>query len=392
MSVADRFRSFEPAVLATALATFVAFLGIGVVDPVLPEIAGAMGASHVMVELLFTSYILVIALSMLVSGALATRIGSKRTMVLGLGIVAVFAGLCGLAPSVEALALLRGVWGMGNALFTTTALAIMVGASARSESAITFFEAALGLGIAGGPLVGGFLGAQSWRFPFFATGALMTIAFGFAILTIPETDREQQQSVREVLGALGHPGVLTNATVGLLYSFGFFVVLAYAPLAVDLSATELGLTFFAWGTLVAVSSIVLAPRLSARFGAVSTLSGDLFGFVLLLGVMWLASGTTLVALVVVSGLFCGIANATLTTLAMDVSEHARPVSSAAFNSFRFMGAAFAPVIAGYVGSHYGATTPFLMGAVVVGVGLTGLLFKSEVLRTSLGAATPAYGD
>ena len=103
-----------------------AFLGIGVVDPVLPTIASSMGASHFMVELLFTSYLLVMAAAMFVSGALATRIGSKNTLVVGLGLVAIFAGLCGFAPSLEALALLRGGWDLGNALFTTTALRLLL--------------------------------------------------------------------------------------------------------------------------------------------------------------------------------------------------------------------------------------------------------------------------
>lgn len=46
-------RDFHPAVLATALATFVSFLGIGIVDPILPSIARTMGASHFMVMFLF---------------------------------------------------------------------------------------------------------------------------------------------------------------------------------------------------------------------------------------------------------------------------------------------------------------------------------------------------
>lgn len=394
MVLSNVFQRYPPAVLATALATFMAFLGIGVVDPVLPEIAGSMGASHMMVELLFTSYLLVMAAAMLVSGALATRIGTKNTMMLGLGTVAVFAGLCGFAPSVEALALLRGGWGLGNALFTTTALAIMVGASAgRTAAAITLFEAALGLGVAAGPLIGGFLGSLSWRFPFFGTAILAALGFAFAVVTVSDSaSPERQQSIGDVLGAFRDTGVRTNALVGLLYSFGFFVVLAYAPLALGLSATELGLTFFAWGSLVAVSSVLVAPRLSTHFGAISTLLADLVGFTALLGVMFLTSGPTLVALVVVSGVFCGIANATLTTLAMEVSPYTRSVSSAAFNAFRFSGAAVAPVIAGYVGSTYGTTTPFLIAAVVVAVGIVGLLRKREVIHTGLSASTPTVAD
>ena len=62
-------------------------------------------------------------------------------------------------------------------MFISTALATIVGAaSGGADSAIILYEAALGLGIAIGPLVGGALGAISWRGPFFGTAVLMAIA------------------------------------------------------------------------------------------------------------------------------------------------------------------------------------------------------------------------
>lgn len=49
------------------------------------------------------------------------------------------------------------------------------------------------------------------------------------------------------------------------------------------------------------------------------------------------------------------------------------MASGAFNSLRFIGGAFAPITAGYLGQHYGATVPFLLGALAVVVGLVVLL-------------------
>ena len=179
-----RLSHFPPAVWATAFATLVAFMGIGVVDPILPLIGRAMGATPSQVEWLFTSYIAVMALAMLVSGVLATRLGGKKTLLLGLGVVVVFATASGLSPNIGILALVRGGWGLGNALFTSTALSIIVGLSLGGmSSAITLYEAALGLGIASGPLIGGWLGGHLWRYPFFGTATLMAVAF-VATLTL----------------------------------------------------------------------------------------------------------------------------------------------------------------------------------------------------------------
>lgn len=378
-------RDFHPAVLATALVTFAAFLGIGIVDPILPSIAREMGASHFMVELLFTSYLLVMGLANLVAGALATRIGSKKTMLLGLATVAVFAGACALVSTIEALAVLRGFWGLGNALFTTTALAIIVGVAAgNGETAITLYEAALGFGIACGPLLGGLLGARSWRLPFAGASVLMVVAFGFVVLTVSEPETERDQGVRDVVGTFRHTGVLTNAVVGLLYTFGFFTLLAYTPLILGFGALQLGLVFFAWGLLVIVGSAVLSPRLNRRFGTPEVTGGALVAFAGTLCLMWLSSGNsgTLSGLVIVGGLFCGVLNANLSTLAMGISSHGRSVASGAFNSLRFVGGAFAPITAGYLGQHYGATVPFLLGALAVVVGFFVLVGRFGEFRFS----------
>lgn len=146
------------------------------------------------------------ALAMLISGLLGTRLGEKRTMLLGLGVVVVFATTSGLSPSIGILALFRGGWGLGNAFFTSTALAILVGLSTGGMGpAITLYEAALGLGIASGPLLGGALGGISWRDPFFGTARLMGIAFLATWRLVKEPPgRERARAARDIFRARGN--------------------------------------------------------------------------------------------------------------------------------------------------------------------------------------------
>ena len=119
-------RTQRGAVLATAFATFIAFMGIGVVDPLLPLIGKSMGADYFQIEWLFTTYIATMALTMLLAGAISTRMGNKKTLLAGLLIVVVFSALSGISPNIPFFAAMRGFWGFGNALFTSTALAIIV--------------------------------------------------------------------------------------------------------------------------------------------------------------------------------------------------------------------------------------------------------------------------
>ena len=65
------------AVWAVAFAAVFAFMGIGLVDPILPAIAVNLQATPSEVSLLFTSYLLVTAIAMLVTGFVSSRIGGK---------------------------------------------------------------------------------------------------------------------------------------------------------------------------------------------------------------------------------------------------------------------------------------------------------------------------
>ena len=101
-------------------------------------------------------------------------------------LVIVFSALAGASGSVGEIVGFRAGWGLGNALFIATALAVIIGAASGGVSgAIILYEAALGLGIASGPLLGGLLGGISWRGPFFGTAALMAIGF-IAIVVLLE--------------------------------------------------------------------------------------------------------------------------------------------------------------------------------------------------------------
>jgi len=117
------------AVWAGAFASVVSFMGIGLVDPILPLLRTELHATEAQVSLMFTSYFLVTAVFMLITGWVSSRIGAKRTLVVGLVLIIVFSALAGLSAGVNEIVVFRGGWGIGNALFIATALATIVGAA-----------------------------------------------------------------------------------------------------------------------------------------------------------------------------------------------------------------------------------------------------------------------
>src|SRR6201747_2194420 len=176
------------AVWAVAFACVIAFMGIGLVDPILKSIASQLDASPSQVSLMFTSYMAIMGIAMLVTGVVSSRIGPKRTLLGGLVLIIVFAALAGSSNSIGAIVGFRAGWGLGNALFVATALSTIVTAASGSVAqAIILFEAALGIGIASGPLVGGLLGEHSWRLPFYGVSTLMLIALVATSFFLPAT-------------------------------------------------------------------------------------------------------------------------------------------------------------------------------------------------------------
>ncbi|SFI26799.1 MULTISPECIES: MFS transporter [Microbacterium] len=385
----------QPAqVWAVAFACVVAFMGIGLVDPILPAIAESLEASPVETELLFTSYLVVTGLAMLVTSWLSSRIGAKATLLIGLALVIVFALLCALSGSVDAVIGFRAGWGLGNALFISTALATIVGAaSGGSAAAIVLYEAALGLGIAIGPLVGGILGEVSWRGPFFGVVALMAIAF-VAIVVLLRTPNETRTptALSAPFQALRQPALAVLAVTALFYNIGFFVLLAFSPFPLGFGAMGIGLTFFGWGVALAVTSVWVAPLLlrgMRRTTAMMTVL-PLLAIDLVLAGLFAANPGALVVCIIVGGLLLGVMNTILTESVMEATDQPRSVASAAYSAVRFLGGAAAPPIAAALWHAFNASVPFFFAAgSVVLAALTILLGRKALARVDAHRADAA---
>lgn len=374
----------QPAqVWAVAFACVVAFMGIGLVDPILPAIAESLEATPVETELLFTSYLLVTGLAMLVTSWISSRIGAKATLLVGLGLIVVFAFLCAISGSVDAVIGFRAGWGLGNALFISTALATIVGAaSGGSSAAIVLYEAALGLGIAVGPLLGGILGEQSWRGPFFGVVALMAIAF-IAVLVLLRGPGEKRTPVKfsAPFTALRRPALAILAVAALFYNIGFFVLLAFSPFPLGFGAMGIGLTFFGWGVALAVTSVWVAPVLMRRMPRTHVILTvlPLLAVDLVVAGLVVAEPAALVVCIIVGGLLLGVMNTVLTEAVMEATDLPRSVASSAYSAVRFLGGAMAPPITALLWHLFSATVPYLFAAAAVLLAALTILLGRKVL-------------
>ncbi|GAA1824986.1 MFS transporter [Agromyces salentinus] len=382
------------AVWAVAFASVIAFMGIGLVDPILPAIADSLEATPTETEMLFTSYLLVTGLAMLGTSWVSSRIGAKKTLLIGLGIIVLFAAAAGLSQNVETIIGFRAGWGLGNALFISTALATIVGAaSGGSSAAIILYEAALGLGIAIGPLLGGLLGHLSWRGPFFGTAVLMAIGFIAIVVLLkgaPDDPRPEPTRLSAPIKALRQPALAVLAAAALFYNIGFFVLLAYSPFPLGFDALGLGFTFFGWGVALAITSVFVAPLLTARMPRtlVLRIALPLLAVVLVAAGLSIDSPSWLVVWIIVGGLVLGVLNTVLTECVMEATDLQRSVASSAYSAVRFLGGAMAPPAAAELARLISPGAPYYAAAGSVLVATLIIVLGHRALKRVDGEAEP----
>jgi MFS family permease len=358
------------AVWVVAFACVVSFMGIGLVDPILPAISDKLGASQSQTELLFTSYLVVTAIAMLVTGWVSSRVGPKWTLISGLTLIVAFAAAAGSVDSINGIIGFRAGWGLGNALFIATSLAVIVAsATGGFAGAIVLYETALGIGIGLGPLLGGALGNVSWRGPFYGVSVLMGIALLATLFLLPATPKPaRQQKLREPLLALRHRSLAITSVVGVLYNWGFFTVLGFTPFIMGItSPIQLGVVFFGWGVLLAVFAVWGAPALRERFGTAPTLYGNfvLMSLDIVAIAIWSDHPNVVIVATIVAGIFCGVNNTLVTAAVMSIAPVERPVASAAYGFVRFIGGGLAPFVATKLAEHFNTHLPFWIAAATV---------------------------
>lgn len=371
---------------AVAFTCMVAFMGIGLVDPILKTIAVKLNATPAQTTLLFTSYMLVTGIIMLFTGFISTRIGAKKTISIGLIIIVLFAALAGRSQTITQLISLRAGWGFGNALFLSTALTAIVSVMPeKTEQAIMLYEGSLGIGMAVGPLVGGVLGSLSWRFPFYGVAILMFIA-ALTIMVSLEPIAKPAKRAPFFAGAvaLKNHRLRSIGIIALLYNFGFFTILAYAPfLLVGLTELQVGFVFFGWGVMLAIASVFIAPRMEQKTNTLVTLLFGLSFFLICLMVIGIyADQPALVAFgVIIAGFFQGLVNTLLTTVAMENDSIERSVASSAYSFIRFTGGAIAPFVAGKIAEKWSAHWTFYFASLMILIGIFFVLHNQKYFVT-----------
>jgi MFS family permease len=171
-------RTLPREVYVLGLIAFCVAVGFGVLVPVLPVFARSFGVDNFQVGAVVSAFALLRLLCSPFCGRLITVFGERLVMAVGIFIVALSSGLAGIAHSYVQLLVLRGIGGVGSAMFTvsaTTLLLTSVEQGLRGRAA-GFYQAGFLIGGMAGPAIGGLLSTISLTAPFFFYAATLAVA------------------------------------------------------------------------------------------------------------------------------------------------------------------------------------------------------------------------
>ena len=270
-----------------SLGLFMTVLDNLVVNVALPSIHRDFGASIQTLEWTVNAYVLTYAVLLLTGAALGDRLGRRRMFMVGIAVFTAGSAAAALSPTIGFLIAARAVQGVGAALVTPLTLTLLAEAFPPEKRglALGVWSAISGIGVAAGPLVGGFLTqAASWHLIFW-----VNVPIGLALIPLA---RARLVESRGAVKHLDFPGLVLVSTglFGLVFglvrsqslgwgstevliSLAAGVVLVLAFIAQELRTDEpmLPMEFFANRGFAVTNTVSLAMYFG-MFGSIFFLS------------------------------------------------------------------------------------------------------------------------
>jgi MFS family permease len=360
-----------------------------VVAPAIPLFAREFGVDATAAGAVVSAFALMRLVFAPAAGRLVDALGERTTLMGGLLVVAVSSLLAGLSQNYPQLLVLRGIGGVGSAVFTVASMSLVLKvATARTRGqAISVYRSGFLVGGIIGPALGGAALGISLRAPFFLYAGTLVLATVVAMVYVgraerrnpaPETptetgDQEPDRPFVEVLRTREYQAALVaNVAIGLaLFGLRAAVVPLFLVEVLDVSASWVAFAFLA-STVVQTALMLPAGRMSDSVGRRPALLTGALGTAAGLALL-AVSGHIVVALVAMCIFGAGSAflGSVPGALVGDVAGKRSGTVVAVFNMASDLGAVVGPVVAGLLVDHgsYGAAFGLGTGVVL----LAGLL-------------------
>jgi EmrB/QacA subfamily drug resistance transporter len=194
---------------AAILGSATVFLDGTVVNLALPRIGSSLPAISIGVlegqVYIVAGYMATLAAFLLLAGALGDRYGRRRVFIIGLAGFGLASLLCGLAPSIDVLALARLLQGVAGALLVPGSLAIITSLFEGPERARAFgiwASATSAVAVLGPPIGGALVETFTWRSIFLLNAPLVGLGLILVVRYVPELRSPGERTRFDWIGAL----------------------------------------------------------------------------------------------------------------------------------------------------------------------------------------------
>jgi DHA1 family multidrug resistance protein-like MFS transporter len=357
---------------------FVVMLGYGIIIPIFPFYIEEMGAGGTELGLLTASYAIMRLIFGPIWGSLSDCFGRKPILLIGiLGYVITMVWF-GLANTLWMLFTARILSGILSSATAPTTMAYIGDSSPEDERSggMGLLGAAGGVGTIVGPAVGGFLATTSLSMPFFIAAGLALLSLILAILFLPESHPEGEQTKEKdaivdlrawwgaILSPIGTLFILTFiSTCGLMIFANVFGL--YALEKFDFGPEDVGMMMMVLGLVSALVQGVLAGPTTKKWGDETIVKVSLLGTVLGYGLMLLANSyLTILLTTAFFALTVALQVPALTSLTSRRATVPQGIAMGLSNSFVSLGRIVGPILGGVV-LDINLSFPYISGAAVM---------------------------
>lgn len=359
---------------------FIAFLGIGLVIPVMPTIMNELGLSGSTVGYLVAAYAFAQMVISPIAGKWVDHYGRKPMIIIGLFIFAFSEVLFGLGRSVSVLFISRILGGLSAAFIMPAVTAFIADITTRNErsKALGYMSAVINTGFIIGPGIGGFLGEISIRLPFFAAALFGAAAAVISLLFLKEPARKEMEKQAEKLSLktsfrkIFHPMYAAAFALILIFSFGLASFESLFSLFVDhkfgLTPKDIAIVVMAGGLLGALAQLLLFDRLTKRMGEIA-LTRYCLAVSVILTLATTAASSYIEIMVISCVLFIGfdLIRPALTTYLSKIAGDEQGFVGGMNSMFTSLGNVFGPILGGTL-FDINLNYPFYFSAIVLMIG------------------------
>ncbi|MFJ8515470.1 MFS transporter [Lysinibacillus xylanilyticus] len=364
---------------------FIAFLGIGLVIPVLPTIMNDLKISGSVVGYMVAAFAITQLIVSPIAGKMVDSIGRKIMIVAGLFIFGFSELLFGLGRTVEILFISRMLGGVSAAFImpaVTAYIADITTLSQRSK-ALGYMSAAISTGFIIGPGIGGFLAEFGTRIPFYAAGILGFLAAILSIILLKEPTRTSDgtESAPSILGSakrIFSPLYLIPFVLIFVLSFGLAAFESLFSLFVDhkfaFTPSDIAIIITGSGVVGAVAQLALFDWLTKKMGEINLIRYSLILSAVLTFAMTIVSHYFAI-LFVTFFIFVGfdLIRPAVTSYLSKIAGNEQGFVGGMNSMFTSLGNIFGPILGGIL-FDINLNYPYYFATIVLAIGVILALF------------------